>query len=241
MNALTHPTDINWENVKERDSRPYLAAFCFNILAILILLFLTTPAAMLNVIGQSSQLKYFLSMGWIDQTNTFNQFLVKTLIPSLIVLGINELLMLVINKIVDAQSKERFSKHQRNVLRFIFVYFLFNMLLVPGIAANAINNAYEFFQEGVRDWNSLSKKMFVLENGNFFFTLILNSAGGAFLTGMNVFYILFDNYLSPVISMVWKVTQRENEKWIKNNGMLLSWGAMYATILVVIGIGFVFQ
>lgn len=212
-----------------------------NLLAILILLFLTTPAALLNVISQSKELKSILSLSWLDQGSQLSQFLVKNLVPTLIVLGINELLLLVINLIVDAQGKERFSKHQRNVLRLIFVYFLFNMLLIPGVAANVINNAYEFFSAGIRDWNSFSKNMFVLDNGNFFFTLVLNSAGGAFLSGMNVFYILFDNYLSPTISMLWKVSQRENEKWMKDNSMLMSWGAYYAMLLVIAGIGFVFQ
>lgn len=180
-------------------------------------------------------------MSWIDQRSTIMQFVVKNLVPSLIVLGINELLLAVINMLVDAQSKERFSKHQRNIFRLIFVYFLFNMLLIPGIAANVINNAYEFFSASVKDWNSFSKNMFVLENGNFFFTLVLNSAGGAFLSGLNVFYILFDNYLSPTISMLTKISQRENEKWMKDTSMLMAWGSQYAMLLVITGIGFVFQ
>lgn len=236
-----HPTDINWVNIRERGNRPWKGAFFLNVLSIVVLLFLTTPAALLNVVSQSSQLKYFLSMSWIDQSSQFNQFLVKNLIPTLLVLAINELLLYIINLIVDARRHERFSTHQLGVFRLVFVYFLFNMLLIPGIAANVINNAYEFFSASVQDWNSFTKNMFVLDNGNFFFTLVLNSAGGAILTGLNVFYILFDNYLSPLISMVSKLNQRENERWMKDNGMLLPWGSNYGMILVMIGIGFVFQ
>lgn len=227
--------------VREIDGRPWKAVILLTLLSIIVLLFLTTPAALLNVVSQSSSLKYFLSMSWIDQTSTFNQFLVKTLIPSLIVLGINELLLAIINLLVECKRKQRYSKHQRSIMSYTFVYFLFNMLLIPGVAANVINNAYEFINHGINDWNVFWKNIFALENGNFFFTLLVNSGAGAFLSGLNVFYILFDNYLSPTYSMITKITQRENEKWMKNNGMLMAWGSFYSMILVFSGIGFIFQ
>ena len=205
------------------------------------LVFVTTPASLINVLSTNNSFKYFVTMAWIGESTPLTKFLVKSLIPSLIVLGINELLLLLIQLLVEFQGKTRFSRHQRSVLRKTYVYYMFNMLLIPGLAANVINNAFDFIINGISDWNNFWKVLFTLENGNFFFTLLLNSAGGAFLSNMNAFYILVDNYMSPIISMFSKVSQRENEKWMKNNSMLLSWGSSYSMIVVISAIGFVFQ
>lgn len=241
LRALTHPSDINWVMIKNVQSRPYKRLFLLNLLAVVFLLFLTTPASLLNVVSQSTRLKSVLSLDWIDQRSAFSQFIVKNLIPTLIVLGINELLLQIINLLVDLQGKQRYSRHQRSIHRKTFVYFLFNMLLIPGVAANVINNAYDFFVVGFSDWRLFWSKLFALDNGNFFYTLLLNSAGGAFMAGLNVFYILIANYLSPVIGMLTRITERDTENWMKTNGMLIAWGSQYSTVIMVVGIGLVFQ
>lgn len=159
----------------------------------------------------------------------------------MVVLGINELLILVMNFIVDFEKKERFSNHQRSQMRKTFIYFLFNMLLIPGLAASTINNIYGFVNNSVKHVDILFQQIFELQDGNFFMALVLGNAGGGFFAGLNVLYILFQNYISPSISMETKVIERENEKWLKNNDMLFSWGIYYSLNLMIIGIAFVFQ
>lgn len=227
--------------IRERTSRPWVLEILFNVLAILLLLFLTTPAALLSVVTKNEGLRSFLELDWVDRSSRFSQYLVDDLIPALIVLGINELLIMVMNFIVDFQKKERFSRHQRSQMRKTFVYFLFNMLLIPGLAASTINNIYDFVNSSVNGVDVLFKRIFELEDGNFFIALILGNAGGGFFAGLNVLYILVLNYFSPAISMESKVIERENEKWLKNNDMLFSWGVYYSLNLMIMGIGFVFQ
>lgn len=227
--------------IRERTSRPWILEILFNVLAILLLLFLTTPAALLSVVTKNEGLRSFLELDWVDRSSRFSQYLVDDLIPALIVLGINELLIMVMNFIVDFQKKERFSRHQRSQMRKTFVYFLFNMLLIPGLAASTINNIYDFVNSSVNGVDVLFKRIFELEDGNFFIALILGNAGGGFFAGLNVLYILVLNYFSPAISMESKVIERENEKWLKNNDMLFSWGVYYSLNLMIMGIGFVFQ
>lgn len=238
---MTHPSDINWYMIRNRKSRPWGAQILFNLLAIAILIFVTTPTTLLNVVSRSNGLKNFLALNWIDQSSDFNRYLVQDLAPALIVLGINELLVMVMNFLVDFERKERFSRHQRGQMRKTFFYFFFNMILIPGLAVTAITNIYELVENGVDDTQTFFKKLFVLKNGTFYMALLLGNAGGGFLAGMNVLYILAFNYFSPSISMESKVIERENEKWLKNNDMLFSWGVYYSLNIVIMGIGFVFQ
>lgn len=241
MRTLTHPTDINWYMIRLRSGRPWLPTIVFNTLAVVLIVFLTTPAATLSIMAQTSELKSFLALDWVDQSSNFSKYLVQDLIPALIVLGINELLILVMNFLVDFEKKERFSIHQRSQMRKTFLYFLFNMLIIPGLTVSTVNNVYELINSGVSDMEISIKKLFNLKDGNFFMALVLGNAGGGFFAGLNVLYILAANYFSPSISMKTKVIERENEKWLKDNDMLFSWGVYYSLNLMIIGIGFVFQ
>lgn len=227
--------------IRNRSGRPWFPTILFNTIAIILLIFLTTPAAILSIVTKSSGLKRFLAMDWVDQSSQMSKYIVQDLIPALIVLGINELLVLIMNFLVDFESKERFSIHQRSQMRKTFIYFLFNMLIIPGLAASTISNIYEFVNIGVENMEGSFQKLFSIKDGNFFIALVLGNAGGGFFAGLNVLYILVQHYFSPSISMQTKVIERENEKWLKNNDMLFSWGVNYSLNLMIIGIGFVFQ
>lgn len=227
--------------IRDRTRKPILAKILLNVLAAAMLLFLTTPASILNVVTKSAGLKSFLALEWVDTSTDLSKYIVQQLIPTLLVLGINELLIMVINYTVDFEYKERFSSHQRSQMRKTFVYFLFNMLLIPGLAAGAFSNIYYFFLDGISNFKTFFVRLFSLETGNFFMVLVINNAGGGFFAGMNVLYILVENYLSPAISMEYKAIERENEKWMKNNDMLFPWGVNYSLNLVIMGIGIVFK
>lgn len=56
------------------------------------------------------------------------------------------------------------------------------MVIVPGFASAAITNIYEIVDNGVGSTVDFFKKLFSLNNGNFFLIFVINHAGGSFLS-----------------------------------------------------------
>lgn len=212
-----------------------------NLSIILILVFLTTPASLLNLASFSTTLKDFLSFNWVDKSGKITKFLFRSLLPSILITLIRELLMFIINLTVDKERHYRFSYHQRSQLRKIFVYLLFNLIIVPGFAGTALTNLFDIFRLGVNNFVDFLKELFVLSNGNFFLVYMITNAGGTFWTSINASGLLFKNYFTPAIVVETTLYIRENEGWRKDNGMIYGWGPTYAVNLVITGIAIMFQ
>jgi hypothetical protein len=239
--GFPHPTDINWLKVEARSGTGLGKRILLQLASILVLIFLTTPAAFVNFLSTNQSAKHFLSLDWVDSSPAFVRFLLQGLTPAIIILIVNEILLWIIGMIVNFERRTRFSFHQISYMKKVFVYLLFNMLIVPGLAASAVSNIFDIINVGVRDTRQLFTNLFAIKTGNFFMILVINGAGGAFLSILNYLGILFKNYLSPSIAMETKIAERRDEQWQKDDGSVFGYGGNYAIVLVLLGIGIVFH
>ena len=236
-----HPSDINWSEIKVRAGSRACMQLLLLIVSTLTLLFLTTPTALINVASGSSQMKSALSFGWVQTLPAFLASLLRSVLPPLLVVAINQILLLIIEKVVSLEGHHRFSFYQKGLLQTVFIYFLFNMLIVPGFAATAITNLVELLQMGLKDFSSLFRNLFVLKTGDFFINLLVQSGSVAVLTSFSNIAPLFGYYLSPLFMMSIRMKQFGGEVWTKENSNIFPFGVSYALNLVTIGIAVVFQ
>lgn len=241
LHALAHPTDIDWTYISKRGKAKWGLRLFLILILILVLLFFTTPASLLNITSFSPSLRDSFSFDWVDESSAFVKFFFRSLMPSILIALINELISYIINATVDLERYYRFSKHQRAQMRKLFIYLFFNMVVVPGFAAVAITNLYEIFKSGVDNFLEFLKQLFVLKSGTLLLIFVINNAGGTFWTSINCSVLLFKNYFVPTITMETTIFYKENESWRKNNGMIFGWGPNYAMNLVITGIGIIFQ
>lgn len=129
-----------------------------------------------------------------------------------------------------------------SVLRYTFIYFLFNMLIIPGFAAIAFSNIFQIVNEGISHSKSLMQRLFALDSGDFFLILILQQGGGAVLAQLSSLGDVVLNYLSPYFLLhSRRIIPPRFEFLTKNDDTVFSYGLFYSQVLVVVGIGIVFQ
>lgn len=121
-----------------------------------------------------------------------------------------------------------------------FVYFIFNMLIVPGFAATAFSNLYELLGTGIGNVGLLFRELFNLDSGDFFVILVLQQAGVSFFIQLTSVIDLFTYYLSPYITLNMRFVLSGRESWRKTNKTIFAYGMAYAQQLVFVAIGIVF-
>lgn len=202
---MTHPTDIDWGMISARGKSPLHKRLLLNLVIVAILIFVTTPASLLNLVSWSKSLKRALSLEWVNQQSAFSQFVFKGLLPSIIIALINELILWIISIVAELERHHRFSWRHRSEHRKVFIYLFLNMIIVPGFGAAAFTNLYDIFSQGYENTLDFLKQLFELSNGNFFLIFVINNAGGTFWAQINCSSLMFKNYLSPTLAMITKL------------------------------------
>ena len=113
LHALAHPTDIDWQFISKRGKAKWGLRIVLTLILIFVLLFFTTPASLLNITSFSPSLRDSFSFDWVDDSSAFVKFFFRSLMPSILIALINELISYIINVTVDLERHYRFSKHQR--------------------------------------------------------------------------------------------------------------------------------
>lgn len=210
-------------------------------LSISILVFLTTPTSLLHIMSHNDSVNDAISLSWTKSLPFGAGFMVKEFLPPLLVISINSVLIFFIHLLTGWENHNRFSSYQRSLLTRCFVYFIFNMLIVPGFAAAAFSNLYELMGLGLGSFSLLCRQLFELETGNFFVILVLQQTGFSFLSQLTSFSDLFSNYLSPHITLQRRFILSGKDAWCKSNDTIFPYGLAYAQQLVVVSIGIVFS
>jgi hypothetical protein len=219
------------------------------------MVFLTTPAvhhfliqALIQMMSKNNSLKNAVTFKWAEDSPSFFKFLIKSYLPPLIVILINQVLLLLIfylgTRTADTaywENNPRYSQYQRSILSKAFFYMTFNVLIIPGFAATAVSNLFDLFSEGITNPTQMMKKLFDIKSGDFFVILILQAAGNTIFFSLNSIGELALNYFSPFLTHHYRTVLTEKESWTKNEGTIFQYGYNYSQSIVFIGIAIVFQ
>lgn len=244
LRVFPHPSDINWRNVKRRTSSlSTLWRLVLLAVSIAMILFLTTPWALWQIIDKNASLHAVISKWWYkwaaDDTS-HAAMLMKSLLPTLMIILVNQILLLIISYLVFWENSQRFSFYQASVLKFSFLYLLFNMLIMQGVAST-FSNLFDLLSAGLQEGTSLYEKLFERRNGDVFITLILTSAAASLFFSMTSFTDVILHYFSPGYFMSTRSTTPDKNYLMKNDGTIFPYGYNYAQELVILGIAFVFH
>lgn len=233
--------NVYWKLLKKPSSSRYILKPLVYTLTILVLLFFTTPTAMLNAVTMGGGMETLLGFKSKVSNYRLPKFIVGNLLPTMIILGINNLLLLILKLLTKQEQHSRYSNVQKSEMIKLFIYWLLNMLIIPGISGLALNNLYSVLQEGFNHFDGLVSKLFNLREGDFFIVLLLNSAAFGFLSRILYIKKLFTNKLSPTQAVLKKQQQLKYEEWMMQKSWICNFGSKYALLLVVVSIGMVFQ
>jgi len=190
----SEPIDINWKNMGGTRGIYFFRRIFVLLISIVILLFVTTPTAMLSSIRQLDFFHIF-TFQWVE-TLPFGQF-IKAHLPPLIILGVNQILLFLIDIASLLEKHETFSDYHSSVYAKSAIYLTLNMLVIPALT---LTNSEPLI-------NILSKKNFniaqflgdfyIANSGIFFVSILIQQAclsSSFYLNNGSEFFL---SYFSP--------------------------------------------
>ena len=128
MNEAGAPLDFIWRNLGGTRGVYFFRKWVFNLLGLLVVLFLSTPTAIFS----SLQLMEVFDMEKIDQESFWGRFIIVAF-PAFIIIIINYALLYFIYYSAYWEKRGTHSKYQSSIFNKSLVYLLLNMLIIPGI------------------------------------------------------------------------------------------------------------
>ena len=180
--------DFLFHNMKVNHQKRYFTKMLLYALIVVIFLFISTPNAILQSVTELMKKDKLKRLGWsIDPKDAkIWSDIWMNLVP-MITLGINALLLILLDFFAYWQHYSTHSACQKFIFRNSFLYMLINMLIIPGLSLSTANSIYKAFS--TRDFKlmTLLSSLKDKENDSFFSTLIIQSGIVGFL--INLFLV----------------------------------------------------
>ena len=173
MTLAPDPRDINWLNITSTSvSFLFCRRLFTNLLIFCIILFMTTPMAFFQALEGE------FSMDWINYIpHPFNE-IIKSLLPSLFVVLINQLILLVIDYSSELENYSSFSGYQKSNLNKAVFYMLLNILILPVLTIGTAESLWLLITAGFEtNWIQIIINFYSNNNLWSFFLLILIEQG----------------------------------------------------------------
>lgn len=94
--SFPHPVDINWIHIGSSETKKNIKIILLNVTMILILLFLSTPTALLDTLKQSKTVGNVLEGGFSSDWPPMIHYILLQFLPPLITILINNILLILI-------------------------------------------------------------------------------------------------------------------------------------------------
>lgn len=90
------PSDINWRYIRNKSTSIATKRTLIFILTVLILFFITSPAVVVNLVTAKTIKRNTLE-NWVEKMDPSGKYFFKTVVPVLLIFGINELILVLID------------------------------------------------------------------------------------------------------------------------------------------------
>ena len=236
---LPCPEDISWRNLHNETPISSLKRVGWNFLAVLMMVFFTTPASLITVLGLTELITAIIHND-APEPGDFSSILEKNLSPLLIIL-INQLLLLIINTIALMKRHIRISKTQMTIFDACFLYLLFNSFLIPALSMTTVESIFSFLSNESKKVDELLETFYLQNTGSLFVILLIQS--GVFSFSLYVLQLpdLCFNMFSRRMVVAWRNSRIGQEVWRKDERDNFQYGYFYAINIVFLIIVLVFS
>lgn len=193
MTRAVDPYDFIWVNVGGTRGFYFFRRVGVLFLAVLVLLFLSTPASLLatlrSVVGD---------VEWLASLPPPFETLAQAYFPSLFIVMLNQLLLVLID--ISAYMERHFSHSdvQNSILNVALVYLSLNMLIIPGVTLTATKSLMKILQDREFLLADILGELHLADSGAFFVNLLLQKACYS-----SMFYLLRGPEIGMSYCSVW--------------------------------------
>jgi hypothetical protein len=247
----TEPTDILWKNMKgDRGLFICRRLFLFSM-GLALILFISTPIVIFANVKKVDH-SHFFDMSWTDEV--YGGQMLKHNFPPMCVIGINLLILNLIDIASLLENYETHSLYQRAVFLKSLLYLTLNMLVIPALTlsntsvsadkkmtitttqVDEASSLWEFMMSKNFDITKILGEIYIGENGTFFVSLVMMQATiSCSYYLMNCQDIMF-SYFSPWLATMKRKVFQDTEPWLRKEGNNFMYGFHYASMVAVFGI-----
>ena len=237
VDQIIEPIDIVWVNIGGDKGLYVFRRIFLNLSLLALLIFFTTPMGFVGAFKKVDKYK-ILEFKWL-KVIPFGYILVTYIIP-LLIIGINLILIFVIDYICRFEKHYTHSNYQFAFFTKSFIYMLFNYLLIPSLTLS-YESLYDIIKTNYKNiLHLLSQVSSVFDNSYFFITLIVQNGTFSF-----VFYFLrldelMFNAFSTQVSFYKRHFINTGHSWHRNEEDCFYFGYFCAQYMVFYTICLVF-
>jgi len=235
--SLPNPLDISWRNLNRDSPISGLKRFGWNFLAVLLMIFFTTPASLISILGLTEIINAITN---IPEPGDFSNLLEKNLSP-LFILLINQILLYVINRLAFLKRHIMISKTQLTIFNACFVYMIFNNFIIPALSMTTVESIFSFLSDESTNMESLLENFYLNNTGSFFIILLIQSATFSFSLYLLKLPDLAENYFNRRVVATLKKTRVTQKIWLKEETDNFQYGYFYANMTIFLLIVLVFS
>lgn len=238
MSLASEPVDILWKNMGGTRGVYIFRRLILYTLGFVIIFFISTPTAMLSTIQQADVFGIF-DLTWADNL-PYGAFM-RSHIPPLVILSINQVLLLLIDIASIAESYETHSLYQLSVYTKSVIYLNLNMFVIPALTLTNSEPLINIIFKKQFDITKLLGDFYIANSGVFFVSILIQQA---FLSSS--FYLLnlsdvFFSYFSPWLALEKRKIFNDSAPWRRHESFCFQYGYFYAQMMTCFAIAIVFS
>lgn len=174
VNLASDPIDILWKNLGGTSRGVFIfRRLVLHILTIIVILFISTPTAMLSTLKQID-LFGFLNFEWTENIPGGN--FIKANLSPLIILMINQIILFLIDLAALVERHETHSLYQISVYTKSVIYLNLNMLIIPGLTLTTSTPLINVIFEKQFKLTELLGDFYIANSGIFFVSILIQQA-----------------------------------------------------------------
>jgi hypothetical protein len=199
INLASDTIDILWKNIGGSNRGVFIFRRLFlHTLTIVTILFISTPTAMLSTLKQID-IFGVLNFDWASALPMGN--FLKANLPPLVILGINQIILFLIDVSALLERHETHSLYQLSVYAKSVIYLNLNMLIIPGLTLTTSTPLINILFSKQFKLSEILGDLYIANSGIFFVSILIQQAclSSAFYI-MN-FQDIFFSYFSPWLAL----------------------------------------
>ena len=199
INLASDPIDILWKNIGGSNRGVFIFRRLFlHTLTIVTILFISTPTAMLSTLKQID-IFGVLNFDWAAGLPMGN--FLKANLPPLVILGINQIILFLIDVSALLERHETHSLYQLSVYAKSVIYLNLNMLIIPGLTLTTSTPLINILFSKQFKLSEILGDLYIANSGIFFVSILIQQACLSSAFYLMNFQDIFFSYFSPWLAL----------------------------------------
>jgi hypothetical protein len=227
----SEPLDILWRNMGLIRSHFAFTRFFLFILGIVLIIFLSSPAVMINELAKYESFSW-LKFGWTSEMGFWGRLIQKSG-PPLLILLINTLVITLLDYASQIENYEAHSLYQNTVYLKTVTYTSLNMFIIPVLTSTGGMSIAELFSTNNFNVAKLLSELFIPKSGEFFALLLVQQGAlSAVFYGLMISEILF-SYFKPYYAFERRKMYNDQQPWRRDETLTFTYGYFNSQIMTI--------